>query len=68
MKKARSDSRPFAGVKFTHELTTTTPKGDPVIVRYRRVPVRGGYDIEAVIISKTPTVIVSEMGKEQEEI
>jgi hypothetical protein len=36
-----------------------------VTVRYRRVPIRDGYDIEAAIISKTPTVIVSEMGKEK---
>jgi hypothetical protein len=68
MKKSKADSRPFAGVKFTHELTARTPNGDPVLVRYRRVPTRDGYDIEAAIFSKTPTGIVSDMGKKREEI
>ena len=40
--------------RFTHELVTHTPAGNPVTVRYRRRPVRGGYDIEAEIIAKAP--------------
>lgn len=40
--------------KFTHEFTTHTSEGNPVTVRYRRVPIRDGYDIEAEIIAKKP--------------
>lgn len=67
MKRTKSDNRPFAGVRFDRELIATTPKGDEVQVRYRRVPRRGGYDIEAAIISKRPTVIISEMGRQSAE-
>ncbi len=63
MKKAKADGRPFAGVKFDRELTATTPGGGKVLVLYRRVPARDGYDIEAVIISKTPTAVASDLGK-----
>jgi hypothetical protein len=37
--------------RFTHEFTFVTRDGKPVTVRYNRVPVRGGYDIEAEIVS-----------------
>ena len=40
--------------KYTHTLRTRTKKGEVVIVNYRRVPSRHGYDIEAEIISRPP--------------
>jgi hypothetical protein len=68
MKKAKPDSRPFAGVTFTEELTARKSNGDTVLVRYRRVPVRDGYDIEAAIISKTPAAVISGLGRGPEAV
>lgn len=37
--------------KFPLRLETTTAAGARVVVLYRRIPVRKGFDVEAVILS-----------------
>lgn len=52
MKKASRGSVFGDGAQFTHEFTFETATGGRGRVKYRRIPVRGGHDIEAVITSE----------------
>lgn len=59
--KTNRPSGPAAGlsevalkIKFPLELRTRTPDGAGVVVRYRRIKVKDGFDVEAVILSDPP--------------
>lgn len=52
MKKSSRGPAFGDGAQFTHEFTAETATGLVARVRYRRVPVRDGFDIEAVITTE----------------